>query len=78
MNFPIQKQKILHFIRKLSKKLPNNSWSADGNWIVSVNHQFIKNYRISHARLINKSDLSKPMILIGFESDILIAVILTY
>lgn len=51
------------------------SWSYDGNWIVSVNHHYIRGKKIFHARLINTIDLDETQILIGHDSAVMIAVI---
>jgi WD40 repeat protein len=68
-------------INSIQKKIEYNilynyypSWSSDGNFIVSVNHHFIKSHKIVHARLINLNDLSNTQILIGHDNAVLIAV----
>jgi WD40 repeat protein len=50
------------------------SWSSDGNWIVSVNHHYIKNHKVVHARLVNMNDVNNSQVLIGHESAVLVAV----
>lgn len=66
--FPFEDEK--HFNTGDMKKI---DWSYDDSMIISVDHHFIQNKPIVHARLILLNDLENTQILIGHVTDPLIA-----
>ena len=66
--FPFEN--INHFSKGDTKKI---DWSPDGSMIISVDHKFIQNKPIIHARLIFLDDLDNTHALIGHIASPLIA-----